>query len=193
MKALITSGGKGTRLRPITHTQNKHLIPVANKPILHYAIEAVLEAGINEIGIVINAGQDDVAREIGNGERWGVNIRYIPQEAPLGLAHVVKISQDFLGDSPFIFYLGDNMVVGGVQRFIDQFRSEKSNCHLTLAQVKDPWRFGVPEISGNKIIGVEEKPENPKSKYAVAGIYLYDNSIFEAVNAIKPSGRGELE
>jgi glucose-1-phosphate thymidylyltransferase len=193
LKALITSGGKGTRLRPITHTQNKHLIPVANKPILHYAIEAIAQAGIKDIGILINADNDDVARAIGDGQEWGVHIQYIPQEAPLGLAHVVKISQEFIQDDPFIFYLGDNMVIGGVKRFIQQFEQEKSNCHLTISKVNDPSRFGVPELKGNKIIGVEEKPKSPKSEYAVAGIYIYDNTIFEAVNAINPSARGELE
>ncbi|GAB4376435.1 MAG: glucose-1-phosphate thymidylyltransferase [Calditrichia bacterium] len=193
MKALITSGGRGTRLRPITHTQNKHLIPIANKPILHYAVEAVVEAGITEIGILINADNDDVPRAMGDGSRWGAHFTYIPQEAPLGLAHVVKISQDFIKDEPFIFYLGDNMVVGGVKRFIDKFKADHCNCHLTLAQVKDPSRFGVPEIKGNRIVRVEEKPKHPKSDYAVAGIYIYDKSIFEAVNAIKPSARGELE
>ncbi|RMG42806.1 MAG: glucose-1-phosphate thymidylyltransferase, partial [Methanobacteriota archaeon] len=193
MKALITSGGHGTRLRPITHTQNKHLIPIANKPILHYAIEAVVEAGIKDIGIVVNANDRDVQREIGNGERWGVKITYIPQEAPLGLAHVVKISQDFIQDEPFIFYLGDNMVVGGVRRFIEQFQQDGCNCHLTLAKVKDPSRFGVPELKGKEIVRIEEKPAHPKSQFAVAGIYIYDSSIFEAVNAIKPSARGELE
>ncbi len=193
MKALITSGGRGTRLRPITHTQNKHLIPVANKPILHYAIEAIADAGITEIGILINADNEDVPRAIGNGDRWNVHIKYIPQEAPLGLAHVVKISQDFIKDEPFIFYLGDNMVIGGVKRFIDRFQSEKSNCHLTISRVKEPSRFGVPELKGNQIVGVEEKPAKPKSEFAVAGIYIYDHTIFEAVNAIDPSARGELE
>lgn len=193
MKALITSGGKGTRLRPITHTENKHLIPIANKPILHYAIEAVAEAGIREIGIVVNADNGAVQQAIGDGKRWGVSITYIPQEAPLGLAHVVKISEDFIKNDPFIFYLGDNMVIGGVKRFIDRFHEQKCNCHLTLAEVKEPSHFGVPEISGDRIIGVEEKPAKPKSRFAVAGIYIYDSSIFEAVNSIKPSGRGELE
>lgn len=193
MKALITSGGKGTRLRPITHTENKHLIPIANKPILHYAIEAVVEAGIKEIGIIVNADSDAVQTAIGNGDRWGASITYIPQEAPLGLAHVVKIAKDFIKDDSFIFYLGDNMVIGGVKRFIDRFHEQKCNCHLTLAEVKEPSHFGVPEISGDRIIGVEEKPAKPKSKYAVAGIYIYDSSIFEAVNSIKPSARGELE
>lgn len=193
MKALIASGGRGTRLRPITHTQNKHLIPIANKPILHYAIEAAVEAGIKEIGIVANADNDEVPRAIGDGSQWGVKITYIPQEAPLGLAHVVKISESFIGNDRFIFYLGDNMVVGGIKRYIEAFENSDANCFLTLARVKDPERFGVPEISNGKIIRVEEKPEKPKSHFAVAGIYLYDSNIFEAVKGIVPSARGELE
>lgn len=193
MKALITSGGKGTRLRPLTHTQNKHLIPIANKAILHYAIETVIDAGIKDIGILTNADCTEVQDAIGNGSRWGVKITYIAQQAPLGLAHVVKISEDFIGKDPFIFYLGDNMVVGGVRRFVEEFQKEKVNCFLTLAKVKDPERFGVPEIKNNRIISVEEKPTVPKSHFAVAGIYIYDHTIFEAVNNIKPSARGELE
>lgn len=193
MKALITSGGKGTRLRPLTHTQNKHLIPIANKPILHYAIETVAEAGITEIGIVTNADSTEVQDAIGDGGRWGVHITYIPQEAPLGLAHVVKISEDFIGKEPFIFYLGDNMVVGGVRRFVQEFERDHVNCFLTLSRVKDPERFGVPEIRDNRIVSIEEKPKVPKSEFAIAGIYIYDHHIFEAVNNIKPSQRGELE
>ncbi|MGB9591701.1 MAG: glucose-1-phosphate thymidylyltransferase [Candidatus Kryptoniota bacterium] len=193
MKALIASGGRGTRLRPITHTQNKHLIPIANKPILHYAIEAAVEAGIKEIGIVANADNDEVPRAIGDGSQWGVRITYIPQEAPLGLAHVVKISESFIGNDRFVFYLGDNMVVGGIKRYIDAFENSDANCFLTLARVKDPERFGVPEISDGRIIRVEEKPRVPRSHFAVAGIYLYDSNIFEAVKGIVPSARGELE
>ncbi|OQX88828.1 glucose-1-phosphate thymidylyltransferase [candidate division KSB1 bacterium 4484_87] len=193
MKALITSGGKGTRLRPLTHTQNKHLIPIANKPILHYAIETVAAAGIKEIGIITNADSDEVPRAIGDGSQWGVKITYIPQESPLGLAHVIKIAEDFIGKDPFIFYLGDNMVVGGVKRFVDAFESDQVNCYLTLAKVKDPERFGVPEIVDSRIVSVEEKPKHPKSHFAVAGIYIYDYHVFEAVNNIEPSARGELE
>ncbi len=192
-KALIASGGRGTRLRPITHTQNKHLIPIANKPILHYAIEAAVSAGIIEIGIVTNADSDEVPRAIGDGSKWGVKITYIPQDAPLGLAHVVKISQSFVGNDNFIFYLGDNMVVGGVKRYLDAFEKSNASCFLTLAKVKDPERFGVPEIRNGAIVKVEEKPKHPRSNYAIAGIYIYDNHIFEAVNNIKPSARGELE
>jgi glucose-1-phosphate thymidylyltransferase len=180
-------------LRPITHTQNKHLIPVANKPILYYAIEAAVEAGIREIGIVHNADSMEVPNYVGDGSKWGISITYIPQEAPGGLAQVVALAEEFIGQEPFIFYLGDNMVVGGVKRFIDEFQRSGCNCLLTLAKVKDPQRFGVPEIKDGRIVAVEEKPEHPKSNYAVAGIYLYDYHIFEAVRSLKPSARGELE
>jgi len=193
MKALITSGGRGTRLRPITHTQNKHLIPIANKPILHYAIEAVRDAGITEVGIIVNADSHEVQDAIGDGSLWGIHITYIPQDAPLGLAHAVRIAEPFIGSEPFVFYLGDNMVVGGIKRFIDAFERSGYNCFLTLAKVKDPERFGVPEIRDNQIVRVEEKPKIPKSSFAVAGIYLYDHHIFEAVKTLKPSARGEYE
>jgi glucose-1-phosphate thymidylyltransferase len=193
LKALIASGGRGTRLRPITHTRNKHLIPIANKPILHYAIEAAVDAGITEVGIVINADSDEVPHAIGNGAHWGIHITYIPQTTPGGLAQVVALAEDFVGKDKFIFYLGDNMVVGGVKRFIEEFLRSDCNCFLTLARVRDPERFGVPEIRDGRIVSVEEKPEHPKSSFAVAGIYLYDSHIFEAVKAIVPSARGELE
>ncbi len=193
MKALIASGGRGTRLRPLTHTQNKHLIPIANKPILYYAIEAAVDAGIREIGIVHNADSREVPNYIGDGAKWGVHITYIPQQTPGGLAQVVMLAEDFIGSDKFIFYLGDNMVVGGVKRFVEEFKRSDSNCLLTLSRVKDPERFGVPEIRDGRIVGVEEKPKKPKSRFAVAGIYLYDNHIFEAVKALKPSARGELE
>lgn len=193
MKALIASGGRGTRLRPITHTQNKHLIPIANKPILHYAIENVTAAGIREIAIVTNADSDEVPRAIGDGSKFGAKITYIPQDQPRGLAHVVLIARDFVGDDRFLFYLGDNMIVGGVKRFVDAFEKSRENCHLALARVRDPERFGVPELKGDKIVGIEEKPKKPKSAYAVTGIYLYDSKIFDACESIRPSKRGELE
>ena len=193
MKALIASGGRGTRLRPITHTQNKHLIPIANKPILYYAIEAAVAAGIGEIGIVHNADSQEVPKYIGDGSKWGVNITYIPQQSPGGLAQVVQLAENFIGKDKFIFYLGDNMLVGGIKRFVEEFEKSNCNCFLTLAKVKDPERFGVPEIRDGRIVRVEEKPKEPKSDYAVAGIYLYDYNIFEAVRSLKPSARGELE
>ncbi len=193
MKALITSAGRGTRLRPITHTHNKHLIPIANKPMLHYAIEAVRDAGITNLGIVVPADSNEVPQAIGDGTAWGVSISYIRQEGPLGLAHVVKISEQFIGRDPFLFYLGDNIVLGGVKRYLGAFERCECNCLLGLARVPDPQRFGVPVIKGNRIIAIEEKPQQPKSSYAVAGIYVYDHHIFEAVKNIRPSSRGELE
>lgn len=194
MKALITAGGKGTRLRPITHTNNKHLIPIANKPMIHYAIEAVLEVGVKEIGIVVNPDTENEIKEaLGDGKEWRVSISYITQEAPIGLAHVVKVSESFIKDDPFIFYLGDNVIVGGIKRFLDEFKNSNNNCQLVLARVKDPQRFGVPEIKDGKVVKVEEKPKIPKSNFAVTGIYFYDSHIFEAVNNIKPGWRGELE
>ncbi len=194
MKALITAGGRGTRLRPITHTSNKHLIPISNKPMIHYAIEAVVAAGVREIGVVVNPETiEELEKALGSGSDWGVHITYIIQEEPLGLAHVIKISQDFIKDEPFIFYLGDNVIVGGIDRFVQAFSENTSDCHLVISKVKDPHRFGVPELKNGRIIGVEEKPRSPKSPYAVTGIYLYNQHIFEAVHAIKPSARGELE
>ena len=193
MKALITAGGHGTRLRPITHTQNKHLIPIANKPILSYALEYVKEAGIREVGIITNKDSSEVSNVYGDGRQMGLSITYIPQEKPSGLADCVRIAEPFLGDEPFIFYLGDNIIVGGIKRFVNEFNVNKSNCHLVLAKVPDPERFGVPEIRDNRIVRIDEKPKQPRSDYAVTGIYIYDSSIFKAVNSIKPSARGELE
>ncbi|MDD5766103.1 MAG: glucose-1-phosphate thymidylyltransferase [Candidatus Marinimicrobia bacterium] len=193
MKALITAGGHGTRLRPITHTQNKHLIPIANKPILNYALEYIREAGITDVGIITNKEGSEVKDVYKDGSQMGLHITYIPQERPSGLADCVRIAQPFLGNESFVFYLGDNIIVGGIARFIDEFRKSGANCHLVLARVKDPERFGVPELKDGRIIGIEEKPRKPKSDFAVTGIYIYDPNIFEAVNAISPSARGELE
>ena len=193
MKGLVTAGGHGTRLRPITYTQNKHLIPIANKTMLQYAIDYLKDAEIYEIGIIVNANDTSIKDVFGNGKGFGVEITYIEQNQPLGLAHVVKISQDFIGDDDFIFYLGDNILVGGVKSFINDFKRMKSNCHLVLSQVSDPNRFGVAEVINDRIVSIQEKPKTPKSNFAVTGIYLYDSNIFEAVNSINPSKRGELE
>ena len=193
MKALITAGGHGTRLRPITHTQNKHLIPIANKLMLQFALEFAQEAGIIDVGIVINSNDESIKNAFGDGTDLGIQLTYILQDAPLGLAHVVKISESFIGDDNFIFYLGDNILVGGLRKFIDDFEINSSNCHLVLSKVPDSNRFGVAEVVDERIVSIEEKPDNPKSDLAVTGIYLYDKNIFEAVNNIKPSARGELE
>ncbi len=188
MKALIASGGRGTRLRPITHTRNKHLIPIANKPILHYAIEAAAEAGHSRDRDRRERRQRRSPRSdrrrlaLGRGDH-----ATFPRSRPGGLAQVVALAEQFIGKERFIFYLGDNMVVGGVERFIDEFEKSNCNCFLTLAKVKDPERFGVPEIRDGRIVSIEEKPKAPKSSYAVAGIYLYDSSIFEAVRDIGPA------
>ena len=193
MKALLTAGGHGTRLRPITYTQNKHLIPIANKLMLQYAIDYLKESDIYEIGIIVNANDESIINAFGDGKNYGVEITYIEQDQPLGLAHVVKISQSFIGNDDFIFYLGDNILIGGVKSFINDFKKMKSNCHLVLSQVPDPNRFGVADIVDNQIVNIQEKPISPRSNLAVTGIYLYDSNIFEAVNNIKPSKRGELE
>ncbi len=194
MKALITAGGHGTRLRPITNALNKHLIPIANKPMLIYAIEKIVNAGIKDIGIVINPGDKEILKALGTGEKWKAKITYIEQTGgALGLAHVIKISEPFIGKEPFLFYLGDNIILGEIKKFVKQFKTGDYNCLLALSKVRDPQRFGVPEIKDRRIIRVEEKPLYPKSNFAVTGIYFYDYHVFEAVKNIKPSGRGELE
>ena len=194
MRALITAGGRGTRLRPLTYTSNKHLIPIANKPMLHYALEAVAAAGIRDVGIVINPDTgEEIRRALGDGSTWGVAITYVLQEAPLGLAHVVHSAESFLQGEPFVFFLGDNVVVGGIRQFVERFRERKDHCHLVLARVREPQRFGVAEVQGDRIVRVIEKPAKPASDFAVTGIYVYDAPIFEAVRGIRPSGRGELE
>lgn len=194
MKALIAAGGHGTRLRPLTYTLNKHLIPIANKPMIFYALEKIAETGIKEVGIILNPGDVIFPKAVGDGAKWGLNITYIEQiGGPLGLAHVVKIAEPFLKKDPFIFYLGDNIILSNITGFIEKFKKEKLNCLLALSKVKDPQRFGVPEIKGGKIIKVEEKPQNPKSDFAVTGIYLYDRNVFGIIKNLKPSARGELE
>lgn len=194
MKALITAGGRATRLRPITYTINKHLIPLANKPMVFYAIEKIAAVGVKEIGISMNPGETELQKAVGDGSRWGVKITYIEQAGgPLGIAHVVENAKSFLGDEPFIFYLGDNIILGSIRRFVEKFEREKLNCVLALSKVRDPQRFGVPEIKDGRIVRVDEKPSEPKSDYAVTGIYIYDKNFFEAFSHIKPSQRGEYE
>jgi glucose-1-phosphate thymidylyltransferase len=194
MKALITAGGRATRLRPITTTINKHLIPLANKPMLFNALEKITEAGITEIGINVNPGESEIQAVLGDGSRWGARITYLEQTGgPLGLAHIVKNARPFLGNEPFLFYLGDNIILGSIAGFVRQFQEEKPNALLALSKVRDPQRFGVPVIEDGRIVRVEEKPTDPKSDFAVTGIYLYDASIFDACEAIPPSARGEYE
>ena len=194
MKALITAGGRATRLRPITQTINKHLIPLANKPMIFYAIEKIAETGVKEIGINVNVGETELQKVVGDGSRWGVNITYIEQTGgPLGIGHIIRLAKDFIGDDSFIFYLGDNIILGGITRFVEKFERERLNCLLAVSRVRDPQRFGVPEIVDGRIVRVEEKPADPKSNFAVTGIYIYDRHVFEAAEQIQPSARGEYE
>ena len=194
MKGLILSGGTGSRLYPITYSNAKQLIPVANKPILFRVIEAIRDAGISEIGIVIGSTGDLIREAVGRGGRWGVKITYIYQEKPLGLAHAVKISQDFLGDERFVMFLGDNVIEGGISPLIAQFAQSDWNSQIVLTRIEDPRQYGVAELGEDgRIIHLVEKPKNPPSDLALVGIYMFDANIFKAVNAIKPSWRGELE
>lgn len=194
MKGLILSGGKGTRLYPLTYTRAKQLIPVANKPVLFRVIEAIHDAGIDEIGIVVGDTAPEIVEAVGDGDRWGVAVEYIPQEAPLGLAHAVKIAQDYLGDERFVMFLGDNVIEGGISTLIKQFAGSEWNSQIVLKEMPDPEHFGVAELDGNgQIKRLIEKPQNPPSNLALVGIYMFDANIFEAVNSIEPSRRGELE
>jgi glucose-1-phosphate thymidylyltransferase len=194
MKGLILSGGTGTRLYPLTFTSAKQLIPVANKPVLFRVIEAVRDAGIDEIGIVVGDTAEEIKRAVRRGNRWGVNITYIPQEAPLGLAHAVKISKDFLGDDRFVMFLGDNVIQGGISPLIQQFAESEWNSQIVLTEVAQPEQYGVAELNGNgRIVRLVEKPKAPRSNLALVGIYMFDHHVWEAVEAISPSWRGELE
>ncbi|MBI3763153.1 MAG: glucose-1-phosphate thymidylyltransferase [Chloroflexi bacterium] len=194
MKGLILSGGKGTRLYPLTYTRAKQLIPVANEPVLFRVIRAIRDAGIGEIGIVVGDTAPEIKEAVKDGERWGVRINYIPQGAPLGLAHAVKISQDFLGDERFVMFLGDNVIQGGISPLISQFADSQWNSQIVLTKVPNPQQFGVAELDGDgRIKRLVEKPKEPPSDLALVGIYMFDAHVFEAVNAIKASWRNELE
>ena len=194
MKGLILAGGSGRRLRPITHKTAKQLVPIANKPILHYVIEDLVGVGITDLGIVVGDTAKEIEKSVGNGSQWNADITYIHQEEPLGLAHAVLISEPFLGQEKFIMYLGDNMFEDSLHAVVEDFEKSSTNARLLLAKVDNPQAFGVAEVDEQGAIkGLVEKPENPKSDLALVGVYLFDSTIHRAVKAIEPSDRGELE
>jgi glucose-1-phosphate thymidylyltransferase len=213
LKALVLAGGRGTRLRPITHTRAKQLVPVANKPVLYYGLEAIAAAGIRDVGIIVSDprellqpdhrtgelvttlvnSQAEIRAAVGAGAAFGLRVTYIEQEAPLGLAHAVKISESFMEGDSFVMYLGDNLIKDGIVPFVQEFERERPEAQILLAKVARPWEFGVAELEGERVVRLEEKPKQPRSDLALVGVYLFTRCIFDAVRAIKPSARGELE
>jgi glucose-1-phosphate thymidylyltransferase len=194
MKALVLSGGAGSRLWPITHTSAKQLLPVANKPVLFYGLESIRDCGITDVGIVVGDTAPAVQEAVGDGDRFGLSVTYIRQDAPRGLAHAVLIARDFLGDEDFVMYLGDNFIVGGITSLVDEFASGRPDAHIMLTGVSDPRQFGVAELNdAGEVMRLVEKPQQPKSNLALVGVYLFTPVIHEAVRHLKPSWRGELE
>jgi glucose-1-phosphate thymidylyltransferase len=193
MKGLILSGGKGTRLRPLTYTSAKQLVPVANKPVLFYGVEALVEAGIHDIGVVVGDTQAEIRGALGDGSRFGARVTYIEQDAPRGLAHAVLISERFIDGHPFVMYLGDNLLNKGIVPFVDQFVRERPAAQILLTPVSDPQMFGVAELHDGKVTRLVEKPQQPMSDLALVGVYMFGPPIFDSVKRIKPSFRNELE
>ncbi len=194
MKALVLAGGSGTRLRPITYTSAKQLVPLANVPILMYGLGAIADAGISEVGVVVGDTADEIAAALGDGSNLGISVTYLRQDAPRGLAHAVHIARDFLGDDPFVMYLGDNLVVGGISEMVARFASDSADAMVLLKSVAHPEQFGVAERDAHgAVIRLVEKPAVPASDLALVGVYLFRSRIHDAVAAIAPSARGELE
>jgi glucose-1-phosphate thymidylyltransferase len=193
MRALILSGGEGSRLRPLTSTNAKQLIPVAGEPILFHALGAIRDAGIREVGIVIGQTGDEIRAAVGDGSTWGLTVSYIEQEAPLGLAHAVLTAREFVLGQPFLMYLGDNVLLEGLGRFVDEFERTRPDAQIFLARVPEPERFGVAVLEGDRVVRLVEKPTEFISDLALVGVYLFDGSIIQAAETLEPSWRGELE
>jgi len=194
VKGLVLSGGAGTRLRPITHTSAKQLVPVANKPVLFYGLEAMRAAGIEDVGIVVGETRAEIEAAVGDGSRFGLRVTYLPQEAPLGLAHAVLISEAYLGDSPFVMYLGDNLLKEGVAPFVAAFEASRPDALILLQKVAEPSAYGIAELGADgAVTRLVEKPAEPRSDLALVGVYLFMPAIFDSVKTIAPSARGELE
>ncbi len=193
MKGLILSGGKGTRLRPLTYTRAKQLVPVANKPVLFYGVEAIVAAGIHDIGVVVGDTREEIQAALGDGSRFGARITYIEQDAPRGLAHAVLISEKYLRGEPFVMYLGDNLIADGIAGLVQEYQAIGCNSQILLARVPNPEQFGVAELDNGTVVRLTEKPKEPRSNLALVGVYMFDDSIWEAVKAIRPSARQELE
>jgi glucose-1-phosphate thymidylyltransferase len=193
MKGLLLAGGFGTRLRPLTYTGNKHLLPIANKPMLLYGLEHLKNAGITDVAVILGPIKEGVSEALGDGSSFGMRITYINQPDPKGLAHAVLLSEGFMGPEPFVMYLGDNLLKQGVRDFIRAFEKDNADCVVGVSPVKDPSRFGIAEMQDGRIVRLVEKPKEPKSNLALIGVYVFGPAIFEAVKKIKPSQRNELE
>ncbi len=193
LKGLVLSGGKGSRLRPFTYTNAKQLVPIANKPVLFYAIEQLVECGITDIGVIIGDTADQVRAAVGDGSQFGASVTYIQQDAPLGIAHAVATAHDFLGDSPFVLYLGDNFVLGGIKSYVEKYRSNGGSTQILLHPVENPQAFGIAELTDGVVTRIVEKPREPASNLAGIGVYIFEPVVHDVIANLQPSARGELE
>ncbi len=193
LKGLVLSGGKGSRLRPFTYTNAKQLVPIANKPVLFYTIEQLVECGITDIGVIIGDTAEQVRAAVGDGSQFGANVTYIQQDAPLGIAHAVATAHDFLGDSPFVLYLGDNFVLGGIKPYVEKYLSNGGSTQILLHPVDNPQAFGIAELTGGVVTRIVEKPQEPASNLAVIGVYIFEPVVHDVIANLQPSARGELE